>query len=203
MQELLLQLTSAAEQGAPEIEARLSDGSFLESTLEKAIAKHLPGAVSIAQQRRRFPLEGYKPPPNGVDIEWMTNATRAAIEVKVTDVLDSLFDIFKLATAVAHGYFKIGFCAVAATRGQWLRGGPVAAMVDAPRGAWSEWQARELLVGAAIDAVLVPTGPRPLSVPAQLQTMAAEPIELPRAGTHVLQVLGVTATTTRMISLPG
>lgn len=203
MREVLAMLTAAAQQGATDVQARASDGSFLESTLEAAIADGLPGQTSRAQQRRRFPLAGYAPPPYGVDIEWTLDAdVKVGIETKVADVPDSLFDVVKLATAVAHGHFAVGFCAVAATMPQWLRGGPVTAIVDAPNGAWSEWHIEELLVGPAKDAVLVAKGPRPRTVPARLRTMAAAPIMMPSAKTHILNIFGVTATAAELVALP-
>lgn len=195
IEELLTELAKAAERGAPEIAARPSDGSFLESTLESAIAGHLPGVVSTSQQRRRFPVPGFHPAPYGADIEWMLDGTRNGIEVKVSDVVDSLFDVLKLATAVAHGIFTLGFCAVAATEGRWSRGDPVTAMFEAERGVLCDWPVAELLSGAGRDAVMVASGPRPNLVPARVGTMAGPRIVLPRAKTHVLRLLAVAATT--------
>src|SRR5262245_7923341 len=116
---VMAQLRAAAQAGAPAVVARITDGSFLEATLEAAIAEQLPGRVARDQQRRRFPIPGYEPFPHGVDIDWRTGDTHAGIEVKVSDVLAGLFDVVKLATAVAHGRFAIGFCAIAATPAQW------------------------------------------------------------------------------------
>ncbi len=199
---LVAALTAAAQQGAGEVEVRASDGSFLESTLEAAIADRLPGRASTAQQRRRLPLAGFEPFPYGVDIEWTLDGARVGIETKVTDVLDSLFDIVKLATAVAHGHFTLGFCVIAATVRQLTEGGAVTAMVDAPAATWSEWHIEDLLIGAAKTAVLVGTGPRPRRVPARLRTMAVPTIEMPKAPTHVLQILAVTATAEHLVALP-
>jgi hypothetical protein len=190
---LLPLLAEAARLAAADVEARPTDGSFLESTLERAIAIHLPGTVSTSRQRSRFPLAGFDPHPFGVDIEWTVDGVRLGIETKVTDVVDSLFDVVKLATAVAEGKLAAGFCAVAATERQWARGGPIKAMVDGPRDAWRNSDARALLAGPARTAVLVASGPRPKRVPASVRTLAAAPIEMPKAPTHVLRLLAVDA----------
>jgi len=41
--------------------------------------------------------------------------------------------------------------------------------------------------------VLVASGPRPKHVPATVRTMAAAPIEMPKAPTHVVRLLAVDA----------
>jgi hypothetical protein len=86
---------TAVRAGAPEVEERPSDPrrSFLEATLDAAIARYLPGRAQTAQQRRRFPLQGFDPYPYGVDIDWVHDDTHAGVETKVSDVLDSLFDM--------------------------------------------------------------------------------------------------------------
>jgi len=197
---------TAARAGAPEVDERPSDPwrSFLEATLDDAIARHLPGRVETAQQRRRFPLEGFDPYPYGVDIDRVHDGTHAGVETKVSDVLDSLFDIVKLATALARGHFDEGYCAVAATAKQWTGGGAFSAMTNAAVGEWREWPLRELLTRpAANKAVLVATGPRPHDVPARIETMAVEPIAMPTAPTHALRVLAVRpATGAPWLSLP-
>src|SRR4051812_20329882 len=76
-------LTTAARAGATEVAERPGDPyrSFRESTLEAAIARHLPGRTETAQQRRRYTLPGFAPYPYGVDIEWRHGGTHAGIEV--------------------------------------------------------------------------------------------------------------------------
>lgn len=123
MTEAFAILVAAARGAAGDVEARPSDQSFLEATLEAEIARRLPGNATTAQGRTRFALEGFDPHPYGVDIDWRHDGTRAAIEVKVSDVLDSLFDVIKLATAIDSGKFDEAFCAVAATTSQSTRGG--------------------------------------------------------------------------------
>jgi hypothetical protein len=66
-------------------------------------------------------------------------------------------------------------------------------MVDGPPDSWREWDVRALLVGRARAAVLVASGPRPRRVPATIRTLAAPPIEMPRAPTHVLRLLAIDA----------
>jgi hypothetical protein len=75
--------------------------------------------ATTSRQRTRFHLAGFDPDPYGVDIEWVVDGAPVGIETKVTDVLDSLFDVVKLATAVGEGKLAAGFCAVAATPSQW------------------------------------------------------------------------------------
>ena len=185
---------SAAQAGASEVSERPGDRmrSFLEATLEGAIVRHLPGTATIDQGRRRFALEGYDPPPYGVDIEWRHDGIRIAAEVKVSDVLDSLFDVVKLATAIARGHFDEGYCAVAADAGYWARGGAFTEMCDGPVGKWQRWSVEQLVTApAAGKAVLVATGPRPHTVPAHVETMTGAPIALPKAPTHTLRLLAV------------
>jgi hypothetical protein len=192
MTEAFRTVLAAARAGAAEVEARASDQSFLEATLEREIAHRLPGSAPTAQGRRRFALQGFDPHPYGVDIDWRHDGVRAAVEVKVTDVIDSLFDVIKLATAIARGEFDEAYCATAATARQWARGGPFREMTEATPGEWRACRVDRLLVEAAArEAVLVATGPRPFEVPAQIETMATEPIGMPKAPTHTLRMLAV------------
>src|SRR4051794_793100 len=112
-------MCDAAEGAAREVKARPKDGRFLEATLEAAIARRPPGVAATDQQRRRMALDGFDPQPYGVDVDWTCGESRVGIEVKVTDVIDSLFDIVKLAATVAQGLYAQAFCAVAATGPQW------------------------------------------------------------------------------------
>ena len=185
-------LVAAARAGAAEIKERPADRSFLESTLEDALVRHLPGTTSTGQSRTRFALEGFEPHPYGVDIDWTHAGMHAGVETKVSDTLDSLFDVVKLTTAIARGHFEEGYCAVAATASQWARGVAFSAMTEASPGAWREAAVQELLAHpAARKAVLVATGPRPHTVPAQIETMTVEPIAMPGAPTHTLRLLAV------------
>jgi hypothetical protein len=197
---------AAAHAGAQEIEERPGDRyrSFLESTLEDALVQHLPPTAETDQSRRRLALEGFEPRPNGVDIDWQHASTRAGVETKVSDVLDSLFDVVKLATAIAHGHFDQGYCAIAADADHWARGGVVSQMCRAPAGEWCEHAVDELLVEpAARKAVLVTKGPRPHTVPGRIETMAVEPIAMPKAPTHKLRLLAVRpVTSTAWLELP-
>jgi len=101
---------AAAHTAAVEVDERPNDRlrSFLEATLEGAIARHLPGRSELAQQRRGWAVNGFDPHPFGVDIDWRHGNVHAGVEVKVTDVLDSLFDVVKLATALSHGLLDEG-----------------------------------------------------------------------------------------------
>lgn len=187
-------IVAAAQAGAPEISERPGDRhrSFLESTLEDALVRHLPGQTKTRQSKRRVPLEGFEPYPYGVDLVWKNAGTPVAVETKVSDAIDSLFDVVKLATAIAHGQFAEGYCAVAADARHWSDGGAFAEMAAGPIGEWRAWSVEKLLAApAARRAVLVKTGPRPHTVPARIETMAAEPIAMPRAPTHTLRVLAV------------
>lgn len=186
------EFASAARRAAEEVVERPRDRSFLEATLEGAIARHLPGTARTDQQRRRFVVPGFEPAPHGVDIDWSLDHTHVGIEVKVTDVLDSLFDVIKLVTAVAHGRLDEGFCAVAATERQWRGGGAFEAMTSAAPSRWHEWSVQDVLAApAARGAVLVASGPRPFEVPSQFEAMAAAEISMPLAPTHVLRLLAV------------
>ena len=185
---------TAAHAGAPDIEERPGDRyrSFLESELEDVLVRHLPGQTTARQSKRRVPLEGYEPYPYGVDLDWTHTHTRVGIETKVSDALDSLFDVVKLATAIAHGQFSEGYSAVAADVRHWSDGGVFTEMAAGPIGEWRGWSVAELLEGpAARRAVLVKTGPRPHTVPARIETLAVAPIALPKAPTHTLRVLAV------------
>lgn len=197
---------AAAKVGAAEVEERPGDQlrSFVEATLEGAIARHLPGTATVEQGRRRFALEGFDPAPYGVDIDWRHDEQRAGIEVKVSDVRDSLFDVIKLATAIAYNHFTEGYCAVAASARQWDAGGAFAEMAAEPAGQWRGSSVEKLLVPpAARKAVLVQTGPRPHTVPAGIETMAVAPIAMRKAPTHTLRVLAVRPVVgTEWLSLP-
>ncbi len=190
---MLQRANAAAAIAATKVHARPRDGSFLEATLETALVACLPGEARTDQQRRRFDLSGYEPFPFGVDIDWSPrNGVSVGLEVKVTDVLDALFDAVKLATAVAQSRLVIGICAIAATETQWSRGGPVTAMA-ADAGAWKPWTTQELLAGPAKAAVLVERGPRPVHVPGQFETLGLGEIPMPHAATHTLGLIGVRA----------
>ncbi len=194
MTEAFAGFVAAAQAAAPEIEERPGDRlrSFLEATLEGAIARHLPGRTELGQQRRRWPVQGFEPYPLGVDIDWRHDGVHAGIEVKVSDAIDSLFDVVKLATALARAQLAEGCCAVAADDAHWARGGPFTEMCDSPVGTWERWSVEQLLAApAARKAVLVATAPRPRTVPAHVETMAAEPIAMPNAPTHTLRLLAV------------
>lgn len=161
-------------------------------TLEGALAQHLPGQTELAQQRRRWPVEGFDPYPYGVDIDWRHGGVHGGIEVKVSDAIDSLFDVLKLATALAHGHLDEGYCAVAADAVHWSRGGTVTTMTGAPEGEWRRWPVEQLLAARRDrDAVLVTKGPRPYTVPTHVETMAVAPIMMPLASTHTLCLLAV------------
>ena len=88
MTETFRTLATAARAGAAAVPERPNDPyrSFLEETLEGAIANELPGQTAHAQQRRRFEVPGFEPYPYGVDIDWRYNGTHAGIEAKVWDV---------------------------------------------------------------------------------------------------------------------
>jgi hypothetical protein len=204
MTEAFRTFLSAARAGAAEVEGRASDQSFLEAALEREIADRLPGSALTTQGRRRFALQGFEPHPYGVDIDWRHGDVRAVAEVKVTDVIDSLFDVVKLATVMARGESDEAYCATAATASEWSRGGPFREMTEATPGEWRAWHLDGLLVEAAArEAVLVATGPRPVEVPAQIETMATEPIAMPKAPTHTLHLLAVRPLTgTSWLQLP-
>lgn len=187
-------LAAAARAGAATVPERPKDPyrSFLEATLEVAIAHDLPGRTELAQQRRRFELPGFEPYPNGVDIDWRDHGVHAGIEVKVWDVLHSLFDVVKLATAIFHGRLDEGFCAVAALSKHWAAGSSFSAMTAGPTAAWQPWNVEQLIAAPAErKSILVASGPRPFKVPARIETMAAEPIAMPRAPLHTLRLLAI------------
>jgi hypothetical protein len=200
-------LIIAARAAASEVNERPNDPhrSFLEATLEGAIACHTPGHTELAQQRRRFDVPGFEPFPYGVDIDWRHDGVHAGIEVKVWDVLHSLFDVVKLAAAIFHRRLNEGFCAVAALSGHWAGGDPFSAMTAAPAGVWHSWNVEHLIAApAARKAVLVSTGPRPFEVPALIETMAAEPMTMPNASLHALRLLAVRpAAGAELVTLPG
>lgn len=110
----------------------------------------------------------------------------------MTDVLDGLFDVVKLATAVAQDRFVLGICAVAATRSQWSRGGPMTTLATDVE-PWRLRTAEELLVGPARRAVVVDRGPRPVTVPSTFETFGLGDIPMPHAATHTLRLVGVRA----------
>lgn len=188
-------LLTAVRQAAAEVPERTDKPGFLESTLEAAIVRRLPSVASIVQGRRRFALPGYEPSPLGVDIDWAYEGHRLGIEVKVWDVLDSLFDIVKLATAIATTDFTAGFCVIAALSSHWENASPVREMTEAVDGQWHEHGVEDLLSRPrARGAVLVVTGPRPRQVPARLQTKAFAPVDMPKAPGHTVRVLAVRPT---------
>lgn len=194
MTEAFATFVTAARAGAAEVEERPNDHqrSFLESTLEGAIARHLPGQMELSQQRRRWTVEGFDPCPYGVDIDWRHDGVHAGVEVKVSDVIDSLFDVVKIATALAHRELDEGYCAVAADAEHWDRGGTFTTMTRAPESEWRSWSVDELLaMPRDRNAVLVAKGPRPETVPARVETMAVGPIVMPLAPTHTLRLLAV------------
>lgn len=197
---------AAARAAALEVQERPGDTrrSFLEATLEVAIARHLPGQTELAQQRQRWAVPGFEPHPYGVDIDWLHEGVHAGVEVKVCDAIDSLFDVVKLATAMAHGLLDAGFCAVAADAPHWARGGAFTTLATAPAGRWSRWPVQQLLAGPSEQqAVLVAAGPRPQTVPAEIETMAADPVAMPLAETHTLRLLAVRpASGTAPVELP-
>jgi hypothetical protein len=199
-------LTAAARAAASEVPERPNDPyrSFREATLEAAIAERLPGDAETVQQRRRFELPGFEPYPYGVDIDWRHAGTHVGVETKVWDVLHSLFDVVKLATAIFHGRLDEGFCAVAALAGHWSAANAFTAMTTAGTERWASWAIEELIATpAARKSVLVASGPRPRRVPARIETLAAEPIAMAKAPLHTLRVLAVRpASGADLIELP-
>jgi hypothetical protein len=199
-------LGAAARAGAVEVGERPNDSSrsFLEATLEDAIARHLPGRTELAQQRRRFEVPGFEPFPHGVDIDWRCDKVHAGIEAKVWDVQHSLFDVVKLAAAIFHGLLDEGFCAVAARERDWASGGAFSAMSAAPYRAWRSWDVQRLVADTAgAKAVLVASGPRPFEAPGCIETMASEPIAMPDAPLHTLRLVAVRpAADAELVRLP-
>lgn len=194
MTETFRTLATAARAGAAAVPERPNDPyrSFLEATLEGAIANELPGQTALAQQHRRFEVPGFEPYPYGVDVDWRHNGAHAGIEAKVWDVHHSLFDVVKLATAIFHGRLDEGFCAVAALAKHWAAGGSFGAMTAGPVGVWAAWDVEQLLAKpAARKAILVASGPRPFEVPERIETMAADSIAMPEAPLHTLRLLAV------------
>jgi len=65
-------------------------------------------------------------------------------------------------------------------------------MTREPEGEWRSWPI-EQLIAAPRDrkAVLVAKGPRPHTVPAQIETTAIGPIAMPLAPAHKLRLLAV------------
>jgi hypothetical protein len=191
MTEALRTFVHAARVGVKQVEARVGDQSFLEATLESAIAERLPGSATTGQTRRRFALRGFEPNPHGVDIDWRHRDVHVGVEVKVSDVIDSLFDVIKLATAIASSEFDEGYCATAATAPQWTRGGAFREMIKASTGEWRAWQVDHLLADEPSRQAVLVDGPRPFRVPSQIEAMSSASIAMPRAPTHTLRVLGV------------
>jgi hypothetical protein len=116
----------------------------------------------------------------------------AGVEVKVSDAIDSLFDVIKLATGLAEHKLDEGFCVVAADAPHWASGGTFTAMTQGPFGMWHPWTPDELLSRPRDRAaVLVSKGPRPRTAPARIETMATEPVAMPNAPTHELRIIAV------------
>lgn len=49
----------------------------------------MPGQIELAQQRRRWSVDGFEPYPYGVDIDWLHDGLRAGVEVKVSDATET------------------------------------------------------------------------------------------------------------------
>lgn len=104
-----------------------SDKSFLEKRLEAKLAAILhaarPGLEVVVRRRvDALQLPNWDPKPYPFDISLLDGErVVAAIEVKVDDVDDTLWDIFKLASASAHAGVEATYMVMAGRPPAWKR----------------------------------------------------------------------------------
>jgi hypothetical protein len=169
--------------------AREKDGSFLERTLRDALARCLPG---VTRTEQRIALTDWTGRLGGVDVVYRQHARTAwvGIETKVWDVEDSLFDLFKLAAGIQHGDLAGGCSVIAGRPRDWRGSGPVCAMA---RGAQADWQTAKVLAEEETRwaGIWARCPARPLALPAQFTTVAADPVAMPRVPGHEIRIIGI------------
>lgn len=185
-------LNAAVRTAASGIAERESDGSFLEEALRTALEAALPQTV---RREQKLGMTSWPKNLGGVDLLWHPTHTkvRVGIETKVTDVQDSLYDIFKLAGGIAEGAIDIGAVVVAGTERNWASGGLVAAMTQPlPPGAQGVlWSTRDVLQNESDtwSRTWSKSAARPIALPRSFVTQALPLVPMPLASLHEVRVV--------------
>lgn len=153
--------------------------SFREALIEQALAKELEARGAHVWLSGHLTLNnppGWHGPMKKWDMEVTLPETRGAsvlVEAKVDDVGDTLWDLFKLASAQRQDWIERAYLAVAATARQWEGTGDCVALF-APEPEVRMWETRELIAdyGKAWASLLGPRGgaAKPIQLPAKLRT---------------------------------
>jgi hypothetical protein len=99
--------------------------SFHERTLESAVLAAIQKRMgtAVAGVRKTFQIPQWQPQPGGVDVfVTQDDAIIAALELKIDDVDQSLWDIYKMAALASSPTLKGCYVAVAAKRARWASG---------------------------------------------------------------------------------
>ena len=175
-----------------------ADKSFLEKRLEAKLATIIDAVrpdlqVVVRRKVNALQLPNWDPKPHPFDIAVLDgDHVVAAIEVKVDDIDDTLWDIFKLASASAHADVEATYMVMAAGPTAWER--PLAQ--DLYSGDEVERYTRHLFetFSGIWQRTLARSTPRPRSLPFCVSVVPCAQEEVPAfAGYEVraLRVIGV------------
>lgn len=133
--------------------------------------------------RRRFPVPGWDPQPGGVDLFVLDQAGSLSIvaELKVDDIEDTLWDLFKMAALTESGSPPLAYLVVAARVARWRKPGvDCAPLFPSENGSPLVWPSHDLFerYAAAWRRLLEHGRARPVRVPAAIEVtcVANEPV---------------------------
>jgi hypothetical protein len=124
--------------------------SFREERIERALIAALREHVGpdwTIDAERRFPISGWDPQPGGVDLFALNHAGSLSIvaELKVDDIEDTLWDLFKVAALTESGAPPFAYLVVAARAARWRKPGvDCAPLFSSDCGSPRMWPARDL-----------------------------------------------------------
>jgi hypothetical protein len=177
----------AVRDAATQIDGGPSE-SFREERIERALIaalrEHVGPNLSMGA-RRRFPIPGWDPQPGAVDLFVLDHAGSLSIvaELKVDDIEDTIWDLFKMAALTRSGAPPFAYLVVAARAARWGKPGvDCAPLFPAEHGSPLVWSSHDLFerYAAAWRWLLKRGRPRPVEVPAAIEItfVANEPVQV-------------------------
>jgi hypothetical protein len=175
----------AVRDAAAQIDGGPSE-SFREERVERALIAALRAHVEPNRcigARRQFPIPGWDPQPGGVNLFVLDDAGSLSIvaELKVDDIEDTLWDLFKMAALTESGARPSAYLVVAARAARWRKPSvDCAPLFPSENGSPLVWSSHDLFERyvAAWRWLLKHGRARPVRVPAAIEVtfVANEPV---------------------------
>lgn len=178
---------AAIEQAAGSIDGG-SEQSFREERLERALASALADrfGTEAVMIRRAFPIPDWHGRLGGIDLavrDTTTLGLRIAVELKIYNVEEALWDLFKMTAAASIPGVQATYLAVASTTKRWASGKDCTALFNTELGVPVRWDSPQMFDDwrAAWEWLTHPTkggSARPVRVPRTVETtlVASHPV---------------------------